>query len=103
MGRRFAEYLRTHAARVYAAGTMPATSGAASILKKIKAGKLDDNFSARDVYLKGWSHLPTPEGTHAALRLLMDLDYLCRIDRPTSVVGGRPTHVYRINPRIREA
>jgi putative DNA primase/helicase len=94
----WSEYLQTHAARAYAAGTRPATEGAAALLAKIKAGTVTDGFKPSDIYLKGWTHLGTPEDTHAAIGMLCDLQHLRRIETPPGVKGGRPSITYLINP-----
>lgn len=93
----WSEYLRSHAERAYGAGTQLDTDAATTLLKKIKAGNLGSAFSARDVYLKGWSLLGTPEAVHAAAKILCDLHHLRRFDtKPPG--GGRPSIVYEINP-----
>lgn len=95
----WAEYLHSHAGRAYAAGTRPATEGAAALLAKIRAGAVTDGFSPRDVYLKGWAHLGTPEEAHAAARMLCDLHHLRRVEHRPGTGGGRPAITYQINPK----
>jgi putative DNA primase/helicase len=94
----WADYLQTHAARAYAAGTRPATDGATALLAKIKSGAVEDGFKPSDVYLKGWSHLGAPDAVHSAASLLCDLHYLRRIDTTPGNKGGRPSTTYLINP-----
>lgn len=98
------EYLETHAARIYAAGTMPSTDAAKALLKRIKDGSVKDAFKASDIYLKGWSNLSTPENAHSAIRMLADLEYIFPIDEPRRNQGGGrpPSPKYRINPRVLE-
>ena len=96
----WAEYLRTHAERIYAAGTGPSTEGATALLKRIRAGKVVDGFSARDVYVNGPAHLNTPELVYTATDLLCDLDYLRRIDIKPGASGGRPSAMFQINPMV---
>jgi putative DNA primase/helicase len=91
------EYLASHAARAYGAGTRPATEGARALLDKMRGGRVADGFAARDVYLKGWTHLNTPESVHAAAQVLCDLHHLRKIERRRPE-GGRPSTTYRINP-----
>ncbi len=93
------DYLKSHASRAYGAGSGPNTDAASALLTKIKAGKVADGFSGRDVYLKGWAHLGTPEAVHSAARLLCDLGHLRRVDMKSGVTGGRPTASYQINPK----
>ena len=96
----WSEYLRSHAERVYAAGTGPDTEGASALLKRILAGKVQDGFKPADVYLKGWAHLNSPEAAWAAAQMLCDLDYLKRVDTKPGPTGGRPSTTYRIHPEI---
>lgn len=93
------DYLKSHAARAYGAGTGPNTDAATALLAKIQAGKVVDGFKPADVYLKGWAHLGTPEAVHAAARLLCDLGHLRRVDTKSGAAGGRPSTTYQINPK----
>jgi putative DNA primase/helicase len=93
----WSEYLQSHAARAYGAGTGLDTEGATALLIKINAGKVADGFKPADVYWKGWANLGTPEGVHAAARMLCDLGHLRQAEvRPAG--AGRPSTIYRINP-----
>lgn len=96
----WSEYLQTHAERAYAAGTRPETDGATALLAKIRAGAVTDGFKPADVYLKGWSHLGSPEVVKAAAQMLCDLGHLRRAEARfgTGTVGGRPSVAYQINP-----
>lgn len=94
----WAEYLQSHAARAYGAGTGPQTDAALALLEKLKSGKVSDGFAVRDVYLKGWAHLNTPEAVKQAAVMLCDLGHLRRYDVRPGASGGRPTATYRINP-----
>lgn len=95
----WAEYLQSHAERAYAAGTAPATEGAAALLAKIRGGKLEDGFSLRTLYLKGWTHLGTPEAARAAALVLCDLGHLRLIVEPAGLNGGRPSETFTVNPK----
>jgi putative DNA primase/helicase len=99
------DYLRSHANRLYAAAVMPETTGAASLLAKIKAGKLTDtdgvmleSFTPRQIAVKGWAGLGTPEAVRKAADLLADYDWLRKDLTPTGATGGRPSERYTINP-----
>jgi putative DNA primase/helicase len=95
----WAEYLQSHAERAYAAGTAPATEGAAALLAKIRGGKLEDGFSLRTLYLKGWAHLGVPEAARAAALFLCELGHLRLIVESVGLNGGRPSETYAINPK----
>jgi putative DNA primase/helicase len=95
----WAEYLESHAVRLYAAATRPDTAGAATLLKRIKSGVLGDKFTVRDVYLKGWTGLNSPEAARKAAAVLAEFDWLRRDTRDT---GGRPSEAYQVNPAARQ-
>lgn len=94
----WAVYLQSHAARAYGAGTGPQTDAALALLDKIKGGAVQDGFAVRDVYVKGWAYLNTPESVKQAAAMLCDLGHLRRFDVKPGSSGGRPTATYRINP-----
>lgn len=96
----WAEYLRTHAERLYSAAVIPETAGAQALLAKIRAGKLADGFRLKDVQQKGWSGLATTEAVRKAVEILVDYDWLDRREgRSRDALGrGRPSECYFINP-----
>lgn len=103
----FGEYLRTHANRLYAAAVMPETTDAATLLSRLKGGKLVDrdgvildSFTPRQVALKHWAGLGTPEAVRKAADVLTDYDWLRREVVQGGATGGRPSDRYTVNPRI---
>ncbi|MBN8474509.1 DUF3987 domain-containing protein [Sulfuritalea sp.] len=96
----WAEYLRPHAERVYACTTRPDTRHARALLNKIRTGAIADDFTPRDVYLKGWSLLDR-DGVTKAVELLSDLGYLRSGQKRQQSGGGRPSICYRINPNAK--
>ncbi len=103
----WADYLRTHAERLYAAAVIPETAGAKQLLDKIKAGKLCDGngvlleaFTPRLVAVKHWAGLGTPDAVRKAADLLADYGWLARDVLPTGAAGGRPSERYLIHPRL---
>lgn len=93
----WSEYLRSHASRLYSAAMVPETSGAAALLKRIKAGALGNEFTPRQVAQKGWSGLNTPEAVRKAADTLADYDWLRHEIQQTR---GRPSDRYVINPAV---
>lgn len=100
-------YLRSHANRLYSAATTPEMTGAASLLKKIKGKKLVNSdgtactkFTPRQVAVKNWSGLRSPEAVRKAAEILVDYDYLRWEMVPVGVTGGRPSERYSINPEV---
>lgn len=96
----WSEYLESHAMRIYSAGLRPTTTGAKALLSKIKSRAIIDGFRPADIYLKGWSYLSNSKETADALGLLVDLNYLAMVEKPTTTKGGRPSITYRINPKF---
>jgi putative DNA primase/helicase len=94
----FADYLESHAMRVYAAGMEADVSAAKEILKRIRKGDLADGFTVRDVQNNGWSHLTVNETVKSALDLLVNNDWLAEHQIRTA---GRPKQTYLINPATR--
>lgn len=99
------DYLRTHAERLYAAAVIPETAAAASLLNKIKTGKLTDrdgvlmeSFAPHEVAKKGWTGLASPEDVRKASNVLADYDWLRLEAGQSGVRGGRPGERYAINP-----
>lgn len=103
------EYLRTHANRLYAAAVTPHTTDAVNLLSKIRSGKLTgadgqslESFTPRQIALKGWTGLGSPDSVRKAADLLAEYDYLRReVAYSRDVNGrGRPSDRYSINPLI---
>jgi hypothetical protein len=91
----WAEYLEAHAIRAYASMNLVNTDVASLILRKLKHGDLTNGFTERDVYRPGWSGLKDRDAISAALKLLVDYDWL----RGEKVeTGGRPSLVWWANP-----
>lgn len=106
----FGDYLRPHANRLYAAAVTPETTDAVTLLSRIKAGKLVDrdgvildSFTPRQVALKHWAGLGTPDAVRKAADVLADYDWLRREVVPGGAAGGRPSDRYTINPLARGA
>ena len=103
----WADFLESHAKRLYSAATTPETTAAAALLGKIQAGKLldagglkMDGFTPRQVAIRGWGGLNTPEAVRKAATLLADYGWLvCDVVRSADAKGrGRPSEVFSINP-----
>jgi putative DNA primase/helicase len=94
------DYLRSHANRLYSAAVMPETAGAASLLKKIKAGALGAEFTPRLAAQKCWAGLTTPYAVRKAADVLTDYDWLRRdVKSSGDAMGrGRPSERYQVNP-----
>jgi hypothetical protein len=68
-------------------------------LTKIRAGELQDDFTAREVHQHDWSGLTDRDQVQAGLNLLVELHYLAASSAAASERRGRPTTIYTVNPR----
>jgi putative DNA primase/helicase len=96
----WAEYLESHARRVYAAAVSAHIVAARSLAGHIQAGDLPNPFVIRDIYRPQWSGLTSPDEASTAATMLVDIDWL----KPESTAtSGRHKVVYHVNPRIPSA
>lgn len=106
----WADYLRTHAERLYAAAVRPATLTASTLLSKIKAGRLTGpdgarlhQFAPRHVAVKGWAGLASSDDVRKAADLLADYGWLLKLVPEANPLGGRPPgEVYWVHPAALE-
>jgi putative DNA primase/helicase len=98
------EYLESHARRVYSCIVTPQLRAARELADKIKHRKVgtDRFFSCRDVYLKGWSGLDSPEAVKQAAEVLEDARWVRNLSTESGPFGGRPSNRYEINPGVWE-
>jgi putative DNA primase/helicase len=96
------EYLESHARRVYSCVITPQLRAARDLADKIKQRKIGATglFSCREVYLKGWSGLDTPERAEHAAEILQDADWLRDVSTEPGPAGGRRSVRYEINPGV---
>jgi len=94
---KWCEYLESHMRRVYGLVGDIAQRSAVELAKKLKAGRLQDGFSVRDVYRKGW-YLLTKDITNAACNELEEANW---IKKNVILIDGQASKiVYTINPKI---
>jgi putative DNA primase/helicase len=94
---RWEDYLSSHARRIYASSRTAANQPDHLLAAKIQQGHLQDGFTLRDVYGHHWSGLNNKEQLKTTLLQLTDYGWLKSEKRAT---GGRPTTIYRINPKL---
>ncbi len=101
----WADYLESHAARVYAAGTIAEGDAARTLLRKLRDGSagLPEDFTARHVHRKGWSGITRPDDAESACELLVEHGWLIPTEQASTSKGGRPTFLYRLNPRAKNS
>lgn len=90
----YSEYLESHARRVYSFAVRPDIDAAKTLLNKLPNAKLKKTFTAREIYLKGWTGLNTPKKAQAAIDVLIEYRHLIETEITT---GGRPTKLYCLN------
>lgn len=91
-------FLEKHAQRVYGLGIGAAAIHAKTLARRLQEGDLEDGFTARKLYLKGWAGLNTSRSVELPLDLLIESKWL----QPIQTEAGRTTTIYFINPRIKE-
>jgi putative DNA primase/helicase len=99
MAAAWCQFMMAHARRIYGLGIGAAAIHAKTLAKHLQAGDLQNEFTARDVYFKGWAGLSTAKVVERPLELLESLGWLQSYQSDT---GGRPKTLYLINPRIAE-
>lgn len=92
----WAEYLETHARRVYSQALDPGMAAAIALSERLES--LPDLFSARDIYRNCWAGL-NREATDQALTVLLEFGHVIVIEDDRST--GRPTTLYRVNPKLK--
>lgn len=95
------DYLEAHARRCYGLLADDGLRAAQALADKVRQGRLQDGFTARDVRRNQWRYLTSDEGVRAALDWLEDEGWLRSTDAETAARGGRPTRVYCINPAVK--
>lgn len=96
----WAEYLRSHANRLYSSGNTMIEDGARLILERRR--QLPEEFTVRDIYRKDWAGLSDREAVTMAVELLVSTHHSREVEKPAGAFGGRPTASYRWNPLLRE-
>jgi putative DNA primase/helicase len=90
-------YLESHARRILSVAVAPDAAEAIELAKKIVARELPDEFALRDIYRNHWVGLSTHDEALRAVEVLVDMDWLVRVDELTT---GRPRTRYVVNPRV---
>jgi putative DNA primase/helicase len=101
------DYLRSHAERLYSAAVTPEAGAAPILLTKLKLGKLldadgviADTFTPRQIAVKSWAGLGSPDAVRRAADLLVEFDWLRRetVRSGDEHGRGRPSDRYIVNP-----
>lgn len=97
----WADYLRSHANRLYAAGETMAETGAKLIVER--RAQLPQKFTARDVQRKAWAGLADREAVAAAIDVLIGTHHVRELTVDGGPNGGRPSTAHAWNPKLEEA
>jgi putative DNA primase/helicase len=98
----WSEYLESHARRIYGARIDAHLISAAQLAEKIRSGDLPERFTLREVYRPHWRHLNNSQCAEAAIAVLIDHHWLRAEPESSGPSGGRPSVMYRVNPKVRE-
>lgn len=94
----WADYLRSHAERLYSVATGSAIEGARLIMSRRE--KLPEPFTTRDIQRKGWAGLDNLEAIRDAIDTLVEYGHVIESLMPPTAQGGRPSTRYHWNPLI---
>jgi Protein of unknown function (DUF3987) len=94
----WAEYLRSHAGRLYAAGEVMAEHGARLIVER--RDQLPGQFTARDVQRKAWAGLGDRDVVQASIDMLVSTYHCREAAVGAGPQGGRPSQLYCWNPYL---
>ncbi len=93
-------YLESHANRIYSCVITPQMRATQQLAEKIKKRSVQPTFSCRDIYVKAWSGLDSPEIVSIAIQRLLDADWIRELESEKHPAGGRPAKRYQVNPRV---
>jgi hypothetical protein len=95
----WADYLLSHANRVYSAGETMAADGARVIVER--RHQLPDSFTPRDIQRKGWASLGDRDAVISAIEMLVATNHCREVPPVVHQTGGRPSVSYVWNPSLR--
>ena len=87
----WADYLKSHAFRLYSVGSFMAENAARLLLDR--RAQLPECFTARQVYRKDWAGLSDSDAAEAAIDVLIQHGYSQEQAVLPTIAGGRPTGI----------
>ncbi len=96
----FAEYLESHAKRIFGLFTNAHFAGAETLSKRLLSKKLVDKFSARDVVRQGWKGLSDQRQVEKAINELLNKNWIKEVESAYAGTGRPAAPAYEINPLI---
>lgn len=92
--------LETHARRIYKLIKPVELSKAGLLGEHIRAGKLPQRFTAREIQKKGWRGIKEMPDIKKACDELVAMNWLRADRKPPGKTGGRPKEEFIINPKL---
>lgn len=101
----FADCLESHAARVFASGTVAESTAVHTLLRKLCDGTagLPSEFKARDIRRKCWAGLSHQEEVESACELLVEHRWLIATTHVSGAQGVKTTTKYHLNPLAKKS
>lgn len=98
----WAEYLESHARRVYGMATDYRVRTGQILAKKIEGRHLTDGFSSRDIIRKNWSMLTNPDEVKGGCDELEAANWIrkTKVERAGARLGRTALPTYVINPAV---
>ena len=97
----WADYLLSHANRLYSAGETMAADGARLIVER--RHQLPEPFTARDIRRKGWASLGDQDTVASAIDMLISTNHCHEVPPVAHMLGRRPAVSYIWNPALKVA
>jgi hypothetical protein len=94
----WAEYLRSHAARLYSAGETMAQDGARLIRER--RAQLPEPFTPRDIQRRDWAGLGDRNAIGSAIGVLEATNHVRALSGAAGPQGGRPSESYTWHPSL---
>jgi len=94
----WADYLRSHANRLYASGQTMAEDGARLIVERRR--QLPEQFTLRDIHRKAWASLGDRDAVASAIDMLVATHHCREVPAVYQLHGGRPSVSYIWNPQL---
>ncbi|WNC69946.1 YfjI family protein [Thalassotalea nanhaiensis] len=88
----WADYLISHANRIFSSDVYRTVEAAKLILKQ--RDKLKDVFKCREIQQKGWTGLADSKTISDALDILVDYNHIVEVQTAPGTAGGRPSTSY---------
>jgi predicted transcriptional regulator len=95
---RWAQYLESHAMRLYAFAASPERVFAPLLLGRLLQWKPDVPIRVRSIRQKGWTGLEEPKVIESTLDTLEDERWVQSVENVKTRSGGRPTTSYVLHP-----